>query len=250
MARLRAVPFRRHTGLTGTPADHFLRRQLIELRLTQSFEDLRCLRSLQGVDIYVHRRDTVRKVLRHFKGRALLADETGLGKTIEACLVLKEYWLRGLVRKAPVLAPPSLINGRENRSKNSACSPSRRVPPRPAPVLEAEPLVMASVAIATLDLYAAAIAAVPWDMVIVDEAHCLKNRASANWQLVDSLQERFILMLTATPVENNLIGLYILITLLKPGLLATEAEFRKTHVTPGSHTRQQAPCNCAPCSVR
>ena len=54
--------------------------------------------------------ETVRKVLRQFKGRALLADEVGLGKTIEACLVLKEYWARGMVRKALVLAPPSLVS--------------------------------------------------------------------------------------------------------------------------------------------
>ena len=77
-------------------------------------------------------------------------------------------------------------------------------------------------------------------MVIVDEAHCLKNRTSANWQLVDSLRKKFILMLTATPVENNLIELYNLITLLKPGLLATEPEFRKTYVTPG---KPKAPKN-------
>jgi N12 class adenine-specific DNA methylase len=60
------------------------------------------------VDSYVYQHETVRKVLRQFKGRALLADEVGLGKTIEACLTLKEYWMRGMVRRALVLAPPSL----------------------------------------------------------------------------------------------------------------------------------------------
>ena len=80
----------------------------------------------------------------------------------------------------------------------------------------------------------------PWDLVIVDEAHCLKSRSSANWQLVDSLRKKFILMLTATPVENNLIELYNLITLLKPGLLATEPDFRKAYVTPG---KPKAPRN-------
>src|SRR6267154_2799916 len=93
---------------------------------------------------------------------------------------------------------------------------------------------------ARLDAHAPAVAAVPWDMVIVDEAHCLKNRATANWKLVDSLQKKFILMLTATPVENNLIELYNLITLLKPGLLATDSDFRKTYVTPG---KPKAPKN-------
>jgi SNF2 family DNA or RNA helicase len=78
-------------------------------------------------------------------------------------------------------------------------------------------------------------------MVIVDEAHCLKNRNSANWRLVDSLHKKFILMLTATPVENNLLELYNLITLLKPGLLETEAEFRNKHVTAGKPKVPKSP---------
>ena len=64
----------------GSLADYFLRRQWIELRLAQNFEDLLCLPSLEGVDAYIYQQETVRKVLRHFKGRALLADEVGLGK--------------------------------------------------------------------------------------------------------------------------------------------------------------------------
>jgi len=222
----------------GTVADYFLRRQWIELRLAQNFEDLLCLPSLHGVDAYMYQQETVRRVLRHFKGRALLADEVGLGKTIEACLVLKEYWMRGLVRKALVLTPPSLVSQWKSELMEKfglvPVSPdTAQFRGDPARFWKEEPLVVASIAQARLDANAAAIGAVAWDMVIVDEAHCLKNRTSANWQLVDSLQKKFILMLTATPVENNLIELYNLITLLKPGLLATEAEFRTAYVTPG-----------------
>jgi superfamily II DNA or RNA helicase len=229
----------------GTVADYFLRLQWVELQMAQNFEDLLCLPSLHGVDSYVYQQETVRKVLRHFKGRALLADEVGLGKTIEACLVLKEYWMRGLVRKALILTPPSLVSQWKGELIEkfglASVSPDgaefRRDPPR---FWKSEALVVSSIAQARLDPHATAIAAVPWDMVIVDEAHCLKNRSSANWQLVDSLQKKFILMLTATPVENNLIELYNLITLLKPGLLATEPDFRKTYVTPG---KPKAPRN-------
>jgi SNF2 family DNA or RNA helicase len=211
----------------------------MELQMAQNFEDLLCLPSLHGVDSYIYQQETVRKVLRHFKGRALLADEVGLGKTIEACLVLKEYWMRGLVRKALVLAPPSLVsqwNGELIEKFGLApVSPDgaefRRDPPQ---FWKTEPLVVCSIAQARLEVHAKAIGAVPWDMVIVDEAHCLKSRSSANWQLVDSLQKKFILMLTATPVENNLIELYNLITLLKPGLLSTEPDFRKTYVMAGN----------------
>jgi len=223
------------SAATGALVDYFLRRGLQELRLAQSFEDLVCLPSLTGVDSYVYQHETVRKVLRHFKGRALLADEVGLGKTIEACLVLKEYWARGMVRKALVLAPPSLVSQWKGELTEkfgfAPASPDgaefRRDPER---FWKNEPLVVASIAMARLEPHVTALAGTPWDMVIVDEAHCLKNRASANWKLVDSLEKRFILMLTATPVENNLIELYNLITLLKPGLLATESEFRKQYV--------------------
>jgi SNF2 family DNA or RNA helicase len=232
----------------GTVADYFLRRQWIELRLAQNFEDLLCLPSLHGVDTYLYQQETVRRVLRHFKGRALLADEVGLGKTIEACLVLKEYWMRGLVRKALVLTPPSLVSQWKGELMEkfglvpvSPDTPQFRADP--ARFWKDEPLVVASIAAARLDAQADAIGAVAWDMVIVDEAHCLKNRTSANWRLVDSLQKKFILMLTATPVENNLIELYNLITLLKPGLLATEAEFRKAYVTPGKPKAPKNPEN-------
>jgi len=229
----------------GTVADYFLRRQWIELRMAQNFEDLLCLPSLQGVDSYVFQQETVRRVLRHLKGRALLADEVGLGKTIEACLVLKEYWMRGLVRKALVLTPPSLVSQWKGELIEKfgllPASPDSAEARRDAQQFWKDaPLVVASIAMVRLDPHAAAIEAMPWDMVIVDEAHCLKNRNSLNWRLVDSLQKKFILMLTATPVENNLIELYNLITLLKPGLLATEPDFRNRrakHVVYG-HTHE------------
>jgi superfamily II DNA or RNA helicase len=228
-------PLEPRAAATGTLSDYFLRRGLQALRLAQSFEDLVCLPSLTGVDSYIYQHETVRKVLRHFKGRALLADEVGLGKTIEACLVLKEYWARGMVRKALVLAPPSLVSQWKGElAEKFGCAPVspdgaefRRDPER---FWKTEPLIVASIAMARLEPHASALAGTPWDMVIVDEAHCLKNRASSNWKLVDALEKKFILMLTATPVENNLIELYNLITLLKPGLLATEAEFRKQFV--------------------
>ena len=225
-------------SLNGTLADYLLRRRLLDLRLAQSFEDLVCLPTLNGVDAYMYQQETVRRVLRHFKGRALLADEVGLGKTIEACLVLKEYWMRGMARKVLILTPPSLVS----QWKGELAEKFALAPVSPddaafrsdlARLWNEQPLVVASIAMARLEPHASALAAVVWDLVIVDEAHCLKNRTSANWKLINSLNKKFILMLTATPVENNLIELYNLVTVLKPGLLATEAEFRKQFLLPG-----------------
>ncbi|MGK5091301.1 SNF2-related protein [Deltaproteobacteria bacterium TL4] len=43
-----------------------------------------------------------------------------------------------------------------------------------------------------------------YDLIIVDEAHHLKNRNTANWKLVDALNKRFLLLLSATPVQNSI----------------------------------------------
>jgi len=75
-----------------------------------------------------------------------------------------------------------------------------------------------------------------WDLVIVDEAHHLKNKNTLNWKLANNLKKRFLLLLTATPVENNLMELYNLITLLKPGQLKTVAAFKEEFMTRGDPT--------------
>jgi SNF2 family DNA or RNA helicase len=72
-----------------------------------------------------------------------------------------------------------------------------------------------------------------YDIVIVDEAHHLKNRATANWKMVNALNKRFLLLLSATPVQNSLVELYNLLTLLKPGIFKTEKEFRGSYMTSG-----------------
>lgn len=79
----------------------------------------------------------------------------------------------------------------------------------------------------------------------MDEAHHLKNRSSVTWKFVNDLQKRFILMLTATPVENRLEELYNLITILKPGQLSTPQEFRRQFVVKGDPIRRKIAACCA-----
>jgi SNF2 family DNA or RNA helicase len=44
-----------------------------------------------------------------------------------------------------------------------------------------------------------------WDLVIVDEAHHCKNRNTRHWQVVNQLKRRHLFLLTATPVQNDLL---------------------------------------------
>ena len=70
-------------------------------------------------------------------------------------------------------------------------------------------------------------------MVVVDEAHHLRDQASASYRLVNHLQKRFLLLLSATPVQNSLLELYNLLTLLQPGIFKTQKEFRSVYMVPG-----------------
>src|SRR5207248_530125 len=93
----------------GSPADATLALMATGLADAESFDRLLSLERAAGLLRLSHQEETARKVLTVFLGRALLADEVGLGKTIEAGLVLSEYLLRGRVSRALVLAPPTLV---------------------------------------------------------------------------------------------------------------------------------------------
>ncbi len=208
------------------------------LSLLRGYDQLLCLEGLRGVEHLPHQIETVRKVLRHFRGRVLLADEVGLGKTIEACLLLKEYLLRSLVRRVLILAPAPLVS-QWHAELSEKFGLEFIVPPRTKAATtpefwESHPRVLASLSFAKGAARFAAVAAAPWDLVIVDEAHHCKNRATRNWQLINSLKRRHMFLLTATPVQNDLVELYNLLTLLEPGHLRTEADFKRQYVRRGN----------------
>ena len=81
-----------------------LRMQAELLRLSKGFDQLVCLEEI-AVEHYEHQIETAIRALRDMRGRALLADEVGLGKTIEAGIIMKELIQRGLVRSVLVLTP-------------------------------------------------------------------------------------------------------------------------------------------------
>jgi len=214
-----------------------------QIRFKESFENLICLANLQGVRSLWYQEETARKVLKRFRGRTLLSDEVGLGKTIEASIVLKEYIQRGMVKSALILTPTSLVSQwkEELRTKFGLDFPSTDDPDcrTKGDRFWQEPFILASINLAKSTKNFSHVTAREYDMVIVDEAHHLKNRSTLNWKLVNTLKKRFLLLLTATPVENNLMELYNLITLLKPGQLKTASEFRKEFMTRGDPTDPQ-----------
>jgi superfamily II DNA or RNA helicase len=214
-----------------------LRERFAHLGLAQGFDELLCLPHLRGVETFWYQVETVRKVLKQHRGRVLLADEVGLGKTIEAGMVLKEYLLRGIVDSVLVLTPASLVGQwhEELATKfDIACATTHDALLRSDPErFWTQKRLIASLALARRGEHAAHILDRSFDLVIVDEAHHLRDRTSQSYKLVDALNKRFVLLLSATPVQNDLVELYNVLTLLKPGIFKTLKEFRAVHVTSG-----------------
>ncbi len=200
--------------------------------LYAGFDSLLCLEHLRDVDHYWFQVETVKKVLRHFRGRVILADEVGLGKTVEAGMALSEYILRGLVRKVLVLTPPSLISQwREELAHKFSLDFVTTEDPfysdNPDDFWRRHDRIIASINVAKSKRNFDFVSEIEYDLVIVDEAHHLRNRNTVNWNLVNAIKKKFIFLLTATPVQNNLVELYNLITLLRPGTLKTLEQFRR-----------------------
>ncbi len=224
-----ASPERYETALAG-----------YEMSFRESFDRLLCLAGLKNVHSYWYQEETAKKVLKSFRGRALLADEVGLGKTIEALMTLKEYMQRGLVESALILTPPSLLT--QWRDEMSSKFGLSFVTTEDGDYRDKgdefwkNPFILSSLNIAKSKRNFDKVTSREYDMVIVDEAHHVKNRSTQSWKLVNALKKRFILLLTATPVSNNLMELYNLITLLKPGQLKTQASFKSEFVSRGDPT--------------
>ncbi len=186
------------------------------------------------------------RVIGPLRGRALLSDEVGLGKTIEAGLVLKEWLMRGMVRRFLVLTVPSLVDQWEEELSDkfdiaTATTNQAGFRSDPQRFWSEECAVVASLSTLKQAAHLDVARAVKWDVVIVDEAHHLRNRDSLSWQAVNALPRKYLLLLTATPVQNSLEELYNLVTLLQPGQLPTPREFRARFMDPKRPRRPREP---------
>lgn len=179
--------------------------------------------------VFEHQVRAVRAALRRMRGRALLADEVGLGKTIEAGLALKEYLLRGMAARVLILVPPVLVEQwREELSSKFGIEAEvfSSEEGREGAFWRRVPVAIASLALARREPHRSEILSQNYDVVIVDEAHHLRRRETLAWRLVNHIKTRSLLLLTATPLQNDLDELYNLAALLRPGQFGTPAEFR------------------------
>ena len=216
-------------------SDFRLSLQAARLGMVAGFDQLLCLPWLREVELLEHQLRSARTVLRRLRGRALLCDEVGLGKTVEAGMVMLELTVRGLARRTLILTPPSLVEQWQGELRRkfgqdfiAYDDPAFRA--QGAAAWGAHDRIIASYHTAKREPHRDAILAQDWDLVIIDEVHHFRNRRTLLWQMAAELRKKYILLLTATPVQNDLEELFNLVTLLQPGLLSTARAFQRQFV--------------------
>ncbi|SHH52108.1 DEAD/DEAH box helicase [Clostridium grantii] len=198
-------------------------------------DKLMCLPYLRELQLFDYQLKTVKSAINRFKGRVLFCDEVGLGKTIEAGMTMMEYVTRGLARKILILVPPSLVEQWYTEMKRKFNLDFIKADDAEFKSMGDEAWnnydkVIASINTAKRKNNSTVISKIHYDLVIVDEAHHLKNRNTIAWKFINTLNKKYIFLLTATPVQNKLDELYNLITLLKPGQLKTYSYFKNNFV--------------------
>jgi ATP-dependent helicase HepA len=178
------------------------------------------------IRLFDHQLSIARDVCERHRVRVLLADEVGLGKTIEALLILHRMLLTGRVENALILVPPALVHqwlaeaylrfhlilrviGPDTHGGGTIDPESEDLP---------EQLLDAQLFICPLGVdVGASFIDTPWDIVIVDEAHHLRP-ASGEYELVERLAShvRHLILLSATPDRDGEAAHFQRLKLLDP----------------------------------
>ncbi len=232
---MQSLEFKQSASVMGDLRSFFLRERAALWWVSNQSDDLLCLPHCR-IERLEYQVRTALRVLGPLRGRALLSDEVGLGKTIEAGLVIKELLTRGMAKKFLILTVPSLVDQWEEELRDKfnleTATTNHSNRNDPAKFWNEHSGIVASLHTLKQPAQLEIARQVKWDILIVDEAHYLRNRESQAWQAVNALPRQFLLLLTATPVQNSLEELYNLVTLLQPGQLPTPKEFRSRFIDP------------------
>ncbi|HZX93877.1 MAG TPA: helicase-related protein [Myxococcales bacterium] len=230
------------SGRWGAPEDFALRAETVRLDLTRRADALGALFASR-VYVKAHQISVAHHVFSAPQPRFVLADEVGLGKTIEAGLVLSGLLHAGLVKRCLVVAPSHLtvqwlaelfhkFNLLFTLMDPDRARDDREAADAEAPEEEGSPWARHPLVITSLEWLSRsaeetkAAAEAGWDMVIVDEAHHL--RGDRAYEVAQALAKRTwgLLLLTATPLQLDPAEYHALLRLVDPAPAASEQELR------------------------
>lgn len=202
------------------------------------------------VDLNPHQVDAALFALRspYSKG-VLLADEVGLGKTIEASLILAQKWAERR-RRILLIVPATLRKQWQVELEDKFFLPSTILEARAANALAkkgiANPFLMDDrVAICSYQFVYAKrelVQRVDWDLVVIDEAHRLRSiykNTKTSEGIVEAIRPARKLLLTATPLQNSLLELYGLVSILDPDVFGSLESFQAQFLSASEDPEQR-----------
>lgn len=197
-----------------------------------------------SVDLNPHQIDAALFALQNPLSKGvILADEVGLGKTIEAALVMAQYWAERQ-RRIIVVCPAVLRRQWAAELEEKFNLPSQVLDARTWKDQRKEgvvdPFDQQVISIVSYN-FAARMAdklrIIPWDLVVIDEAHRLRNAHQESHLTGQAIKKAFgsqkKLLLTATPLQNSLIELYGLSTIIDDQLFGDVKSFRRQYIHDG-----------------
>ena len=169
---------------------------------------------------------------------ACLADDMGLGKTVQTLAALQSAQEQGNKRPNLLVCPTSVINNWQRETAKFTPDlkvlvhhgTQRRQGERFQEQAAAHQVVITSYG--TMNRDRELLASVPWQTLILDEAQNIKNPASQQAQAARHIPADQRIALTGTPVENHVGDLWSIMQFLNPGLLGTQAEFKRNFFHP------------------
>jgi len=213
-------------------ATHLLGIEADRLETAQSDEGLRSIRQVEErITLLEHQLNAAHQALFGMDGGALFADEVGLGKTIEVGIVLKEMAVRGTHHSFLLLTPAQLATQWRGELRTKFGLDFVTTTDGEFEGFDAHDRIVASIDTAKADRFRDTVTDRHWDVVVLDEAHYIRNDDTERWALLDDLSYDYAFFATATPVQNDITDLYNIVDLLRPGALGTEEEFKRRYVT-------------------
>lgn len=184
------------------------------------------------IDAHPYQMKVALTVLKDMNTNAILADEVGLGKTIEAGIILKELLLRRYIHSILIIVPKALLNQWQDELREKFGEDFVRAnEPSEFSGFEYHDKVICSSGL--LIHRTKEIMKRKWDLIIVDEAHTYRNTQSKGRRYLSEIPKSHILLLTATPINNKLTDLFSLVDLISPGFLGTESSFKSIYAEDG-----------------
>lgn len=192
------------------------------------------------IDLLPHQVVLTHRVATASPRRFLIADEVGLGKTIEAALILRELMSRGELKRALMVVPAGLVNNWHRELNDvfhlnfEVFGSEGDVTDRKSNAFQKHNLLIASIDTLKLRTRMTRLKAAPmWDLVVFDEAHHLtayrqsgKLVKTQNFRLVEMLKEhtRDLILLSATPHQGDHFRFWMLVQMLNPTLFNSASE--------------------------